>query len=250
MTEFLLLFLMLAAPVAGESPSIDSTVGAKAMFSDPGLNVVFVASPRGTASPRDSERAGTPNTESMPGESPNRLQESRSLGIRFWIEKVNQLGEMLGKVGVGHSFRSGDRIQLAVESNDGGYLALVQQGADGRIGLLFPSSEEQLAEKSIPPHSKLLLPGERHCFTFDKKSGEIRLLIVVARSADDLRSLPLRAKMSQSDLKTLRWIEARERGAKNLIVEAFVDPEEDPATYTVHRGGGIIVHEITLEHGG
>lgn len=236
--------LLLAAGEA--APAADP--GAKAMF-DSG----FPGSTRfASAKPADGSRRAAevvpPDAESRGGAVAEIVSPRRPLGIRYWIRQVDARGAELGRVGTGHSFRRGDRIQLVMEANDEGYLAVVQKGADGRIGLLYPRTREQLSAGKLNALSPFLLPDEGHSFTFDDKAGEVRLWLVVTPSLADLRALPLRPEMTAADLYALTDLAAKEKGCKNLVIEAFEDPHSGPASYSVHREGGTIVQEILLAH--
>jgi len=179
---------------------------------------------------------------------PDPEAEQRSIGLRFWIRQVDGSGKVLGEMGVGRVFRSKERIQLVVESNTDGYLAIVQQGADGRSGLLFPPHEGDLGVRRIPAHTKVVLPGQGHSFTFDETAGTERLLLVLMRDRQEFSRLPLRREMGPQDLAEVRRLGSYELGAKNLVIQAFADPQEDPATYVVDRLGHGIVQEIALVH--
>ena len=60
----------------------------------------------------------------------------------------------------GRIYRSGERFQIVIESNTEGYLAVVQEGSDGRAGLFSPPRRPRQAE-SRPAHTKVVLPGAR-----------------------------------------------------------------------------------------
>ncbi|HSK80714.1 MAG TPA: DUF4384 domain-containing protein [Thermoanaerobaculia bacterium] len=186
-------------------------------------------------------------TGGLPEEPASVGKPPRSVGIRFWVQRVDDRGKVLGDMEVGHIFRSGERIQLVVESNTEGYLAVVQQGSDGRAGLLFPPHEGEVGMRRIPAHVKVVLPDARYSFTFDQEAGTERLLIVLARDRQELAELPLRREMGPEDLAAVRRLAARELGAKNLVIQSFDEPE-DRATYTVNRAGNAIVQEIALVH--
>ncbi|HVF58354.1 MAG TPA: DUF4384 domain-containing protein [Thermoanaerobaculia bacterium] len=256
--------VLLLLVLATDPPPASDPTGAKAMFKDPSLNAVHF-SPRGSAEkppgktlpaeapekmPNDRpRRAALPTPLQAPAPSPARRAEPvRSIGVRFWVQQVDDRGTVLGDAQVGQVFHSGDRIQLVVESNTEGYLAVVQQGSDGHAGLLFPRAGEELGRVRIPAHAKVVLPDNEHSFTFDERAGTERLLIVLAREREELDVLPLRGEMSSHDLVAVQSLAASEFGAKNLVVQAFADPEEDPATYVVNRAGRVIVQEIALVH--
>lgn len=251
MRRLLLLLLVLAT----HSPARGEEIGAKAMFKNPSLNVLSFSPQAGSAKPlrKEQDRSTQPLAPpSAPRDRPRGPEPGtepvRSIGVRSWIQRVDARGRALAEMGVGHIFRSGEKIQLLVESNTEGYLAVVQQGSDGRVGLLLPPHESELGAERIPAHVKVVLPSPQHAFTFDQEAGTERLWIVLVRDREELAALPLRREMSQADLDAVRRVAARELGAKNLVIEAFSDSEEDPATYMVNRAGSSIVQEIALVH--
>jgi hypothetical protein len=255
----LLLVLATAPPAPGE-------VGAKAMFKDPSLDVIHFSPHAGGETPVGEGRPAEPTKVKARKRTPAALAASqivpsgssedltpaggrvRSIGIRFWVQRVDDRGNVLEETAVGHIFRSAERIQLVVESNTEGYLAVVQQGSDGRAGLLFPSHESQIGTDRIPAHVKVILPGTGHSFTFDQQAGTERLLIVLVCDRQELAALPLRREMTLADLTAVRQLAVRELGAKNLFIETFADPKDDPATYAVNRAGSAIVQEVALVH--
>jgi hypothetical protein len=245
---WLLLFLLLTPdpPAPSEGP------GAKAIFKNPSLNTLSF-SPRNEEKPsREKPPAEPKKKKPQPPAAPvgDKPQDPApiSIGVRFWVQRVDAQGAVLDEMEVGHIFRSGDRIQLVLESNTDGYLAIVQHGSDGRAGLLLPRHESELGTNRLTAHTKIVLPDARHSFSFDHNVGTERLLVILSRDREELAALPLRREMGAEDLAVLRRLSAQERGAKNLIIEGFVDPEEDPSTYVVNRTGNAIIQEIALVH--
>jgi len=256
----LLLVLATAPPAPGDE------VGAKAMFKDPSLDVIHFSPHQGGETPVGEVRPAEPAKAKAPKRTPPALAASqiapggsseglapadgpvRSIGIRCWVQRVDDRGNVLEETAVGHIFRSAERIQLVVESNTEGYLAVLQQGSDGQAGLLFPPRESQIGADRIPAHVKVILPGAGQSFTFDQQAGTERLLIVLVRDRQELAALPLRREMTPADLAVVRQLALRELGAKNLFIEAFADPKDDPATYAVNRAGSAIVQEVALVH--
>ncbi len=255
----LLLVLATAPPAPGDE------VGAKAIFKDPSLDVIYFSPHEGGETPVGERRSAEPakvkaRKRKSPALAASQIVPSgsesltpadgplRSIGIRFWVQRVDDRGNVLEETTVGHIFRSAERIQLVVQSNTEGYLAVLQQGSDGRAGLLFPPHESQIGTDRIPAHVKVILPGAGHSFTFDQQAGTERLLIVLVRDRQEFAALPLRREMTPADLTVVRQLALRELGAKNLLVEAFADPKDDPATYAVNRAGSAIVQEVALVH--
>ncbi|HYO15873.1 MAG TPA: DUF4384 domain-containing protein [Thermoanaerobaculia bacterium] len=248
-------WLLLLLVLATDSPTLAEEAGAKAMFRNPSLDVLTIPARADEAKPRRKEpdkltqpKPAPPGKDGVRPPRPAKPEPVRSIGIRSWIRRVDGRGNVLADLSAGHIFRSRERIQLVVESNTDAYLAVVQQGSDGRVGLLFPAHESGLGADRIPAHVKVILPGPRHAFTFDERAGTERLLIVLVRDRWELAELPLRREMRPEDFEALRQVAARELGAKNLIIEALADFGEDPATYTVNRAGSAIVQEFALVH--
>ena len=86
-------------------------------------------------------------------------------------------------------FRSGDKIRVSVESNDNGYLYIVQQGSSKTWNLLFPNEETESGSNRIQRNREYDLPGGGR-FTFDEQPGAERLFIVLTRQPEaDLEKL-------------------------------------------------------------
>lgn len=252
--HWLVLLLVLATDPPAPTPGEE--VGAKTIFEHP-LGVFSFSSPpnsteliRKTPPVKPVNQGARNHVQRLPKAQKNEVQEPVSqsepkaaIGIRFWVQRVDDHGKVLNETAVGHIFRSGERIQLLVESNTEGYLAVVQQGADGRSGLLFPAQEGELGTQRIPAHSKVVLPDARHSFTFDQQAGTERLFMVLVRDREELAELPLRREMGAADLEAVRRVAQRELGAKNLVTQSFADDG-----YAVNRAGSAIVQEIALVH--
>lgn len=232
----LMFVVFLAAAADPPSAAPPSAQGSKIVLVDPAINRQVFVTP-GPGKPATGASVVGPETAPSIPRPP--------LSLSYWIQQVDDYGQVQSRVGVGHRFRHGDRIQLVVESDGVGYLALVQEGADGQIGLLYPEAERDLGKAAIAAHSRILLPGPRYSFTFDDKSGEIRLLLILASTREELAALPLRNEMTRVELQALRDFAARD-GGKNLFVQAFAEKPEEPVTQTVNRAGGTIIQELKL----
>lgn len=245
MTELLLSVLLVLA--AGEA----SPRGAKAMFENRG--VLTIAPPPGNAAVRKHppEKAAD-QADERPEPGDEVLQQSLVpppyLGVRYWVRMLDDAGRTTGEVQAGRVFRDGERIQILAESNSDGYLVVLHIGSDGTSGLLFPSAEHQLTDNRVTAHQKVVLPSPRHFFRFDQQPGMEILVLVLSRDRSDLEALRLGTRMERQLVEAVRAHGTRERGAKNLVVEALPETAGDPAIYAVLRGGGLLVQEIALVH--
>jgi hypothetical protein len=78
-------------------------------------------------------------------------------------------------------FRSGDRIRVAFQSNDDGYLYIVMKGTSGSWRVLFPSPEIADGSNRVASGRQTLIPPPPGRFAFDEQAGEERLFIVLSR---------------------------------------------------------------------
>ena len=191
-----------------------------------------------------------------------------ALGLRYTILKKS--GDQPVEVGSGTVFHAGDRIRLAVEANDGGYLYVVNQGSSGTWKLLFPSLEIKDGDNHIQKRVRYEIPSG-YTFTFDEQSGEEKLFIVLSRQPEpDLEGLiyslgnPTKDKPAVEKPKMLLASAAfdndvigklRNAYARDLIVEKVDDeqagPKQEKAVYAVNPSGSAdsrVVADVTLKH--
>jgi hypothetical protein len=245
--------LLFGLALAADPSVAQEEIGAKAIFKNPSLGLLFLSPP-----PGEPERPGKPpgkkptapqmRPQSLVPAPPPPVERRASIGIRVWVQEVDAQGAVLGNASVGKIFRSRQRIQLVVESNTDGYIAVVQEGSDGRAGLLYPIHESELLANRVPAHERVVLPNRSQCFIFDDRAGTERLLIVLAQDRRELAGLGLRREMGAADLDRLRNAVALDTGAKNLLVESLAEPGGDHSMYVVSRNGGVLVQEIALQH--
>jgi len=196
-----------------------------------------------------------------------------ALGLRYTILKKS--GDQPVEVGAGTVFHAGDRIRLAVEANDDGYLYVVNQGSSGTWKLLFPSAEIKDGDNRIQKRVRYEIPSG-YTFTFDEQAGEEKLFIVLSRQpAADLEGLiyslgnptkdkPAVEKPGVEKPKLLLASAAfgddvigrlRNTYARDLIVEKVDDeqagPKQEKAVYAVNPTGSAdsrVVADVTLKH--
>lgn len=111
-----------------------------------------------------------------------------SLALRYSVLKLAGDGRF-EEVDPDSTFRSGDRIRIALQVNSPGYLYVVHQGSSGMWKFLFPAKEVHQGSNRVQPgRTYEIPPGGR--FYFDEQAGVERLFLVVAREpVEDLDSL-------------------------------------------------------------
>jgi hypothetical protein len=193
------------------------------------------------------------------------------LGLRYTILKRSGDGQV--EISTDTVFHAGDRIRLAVETNDDGYLYVVNRGSSGTWKLLFPSPEIKDGDNRIGRRTRYEIPSG-YTFTFDEQAGEEKLFIVLSRQPEpDLERLiynlgqggkPAEAKPEAGQPKMLLASAAfnddvigklRNAYARDLIVEKVDEdqagPNQEKAVYAVNPSGSAdsrVVADITLKH--
>jgi hypothetical protein len=104
----------------------------------------------------------------------------KPLGLRYSILR-NAGGDEYREVDPDTVFHSGDRIRVAAQSNDEGYLYIVMKGASGSWKVLFPSAEIADGSNRVSSGRQFLIPPPPGRFAFDEQAGEERLFIVLSR---------------------------------------------------------------------
>jgi hypothetical protein len=119
-------------------------------------------------------------------------------------------------------FHSGDKIRVSVESNDDGYLYIVQQGSSKTWNLLFPSDDIENGSNHIQRNREYDLPSGGR-FAFDEQPGEERLFIVLARRPEpDLEKLIY--SLSQDGLAKPATGSQADQKPKMMIAQSKIEP--------------------------
>ncbi len=241
--SLVLLALALASPSSRGLPPRGQ--GAKAVFFDPdkGAFVPRKKKPRRRPEP-PSPVPVRPSDPPVPEEHPLEA----ALGLRYWIKLLDAEGHDGVKVTDGWTFRSGDRIQLFVESNSDAYLFLAQVDADGEGQVIFPGKNYREHSGQVRAHEPQTLPGIRHFLRFDEKPGTERLLILLARERSLLEPLLRSDRVAPQLIQDLTRAARELRGSKTLLVEEFEDPGPEASTYAVELSGNSVLFELFLIH--
>jgi len=188
-----------------------------------------------------------------------------ALGLRYTILKKKS--DEQAEADTDAIFHAGDRIRLAVEANDDGYLYVVNRGSSGTWKLLFPSPEVKDGDNRVQKRVRYEIPSG-YTFTFDEQAGEEKLFIVLSRQPEpDLEgliySLGQGGKPAADKPKVLMASAAfgddvigklRNTYARDLIVEKVDDdqtPKKERAVYAVNPTGSAdsrVVADVTLKH--
>jgi hypothetical protein len=195
-----------------------------------------------------------------------------ALGLRYTM--LRKTGDEPVEVDAETVFHAGDRIRIAVEANDDGYLYVVNQGSSGTWKLLFPSPEIKDGDNRVQKRVRYEIPSG-YTFTFDEQAGAEKLFIVLSRQPEpDLESLIYSlghgalgrgAKDKAVEKPKVMMASAafsddvigklRTAYARDLIVEKVDDeqpgPKREKAVYAVNPTGSAdsrVVADITLKH--
>jgi hypothetical protein len=191
-----------------------------------------------------------------------------ALGLRYSVLKKTSEGQ--AEVATDAVFHAGNRIRLEVETNDDGFLYVVNRGSSGTWKVLFPSAEVKGGDNRIQHRVRYEIPSG-YTFTFDEQPGEEKLFIVLSRQPEpDLEGLiyslgqnssaPAEAQKPKMLLASAAFgndviDKLRNAYGRDLIVEKVDDeqagPRKETAVYAVNPSGSAdsrVVADITLKH--
>lgn len=175
--------------------------------------------------------------------------ETRVLGLSYWIELVTNTEKRGVPVTDERTFRSGERIRLHFRGNTDGRIVLVQLGTSGVSGVLFPDQTKGLGQNRIRANNDHVLPSGEHWFRFDSKAGTERLLVLFARSQDELdRAFPTQPVMDATATAALLRAVQQASGGKDLFIESETKEPSEIGSYAVSLSGRPIALQIALTH--
>ena len=198
----------------------------------------------------------------------------KPLGLRYSF--LRNAGDEYREVDPDTVFRSGDRIRVAAQSNDEGYLYIVMKGASGSWKVLFPSPGIADGSNRVTSGRQYLIPPPPGRFAFDEQAGEERLFIVLSRhpepsleqliySLGSASPAPAQANEQPKQLQTALnmppvddALVGRLRNqayARDLVFEKVDDStpgdKKEKAVYVVNPTGSPesrLVADVTLKH--
>ncbi len=191
-----------------------------------------------------------------------------ALGLRYSILKRTSDGQ--AEVSTDAVFHAGDRIRLEVQTNDDGYLYVVNRGSSGTWKVLFPSAEIKGGDNRVQHRLSYEIPSG-YTFTFDEQPGEEKLFLVLSRQPEpDLEGLiyslgqkssaPTDAQKPKMLLASAAFSDdivgkLRNTYARDLIVEKVDDEQagskKEAAVYAVNPSGSAdsrVVADVSLKH--
>jgi len=192
MTKNLLLApLALASLVAAQQ---DSELSARALY-------YLKATQGAKASPSTQESKPVKAVKNVAGNPPSRTTTpntnvtpvsfrpvSHVLGLRYTVQLVDAASGKSTPVSPDRAFKSGECIALELESNEAGFIYILQQGSSGNWSPLMPSAAMPEESNKIEARKSMRLPSQ-HCFKFDTTAGTERMFVVLARNEEALHDL-------------------------------------------------------------
>jgi hypothetical protein len=186
----------------GAPPEVAGQLSARDLFYAPAAPAARKAAPQAAKQPtaKNAEAPAHPAVEPPPGSSsveravsppvsPGGAQVIRTsystkpLGLRYSILRNSAEGDYR-EVAPDTVFHSGDRIRVAVEVNDPGYLYIAMKGASGTWRVLFPTADIDGGNNRVESGRQFVIPSAPGRFAFDQQPGEERIFIVLSRQPE------------------------------------------------------------------
>jgi hypothetical protein len=159
-----------AKPAAPAQPAVAAEVPAAAPQASP---------PPAVPARTSGGASGAPSRTAI---VPVAYSPEKPLGLRYSL--LRNAGDEYVEVDPDTVFHSGDRIRVAAQSNDEGYLYIVMKGTSGSWKVLFPSPEIADGSNRVTSGRQYLIPPPPGRFAFDEQAGEERLFIVLSRNPE------------------------------------------------------------------
>lgn len=176
-----------------------------------------------------------------------------SAGLRYRLIQQSPDGAEVD-VDTATTFRSGDKLKLAFESNIDGYLYVASQGSSGNWTVLFPSPQINGGRNSIKRAEEYSVPPDGW-FMFDATTGTEHLFVFLSR--EPLNQLPgFGRPVTKAETLTASVVQDLQQSirSRDLVFEKDKSSAGKPgiqqATYVVNRAevGKAVTATITLTH--
>ena len=176
-----------------------------------------------------------------------------SAGLRYRLIQQSPDGTEVD-VDTATTFRSGDKLKLAFESNIDGYLYVASQGSSGNWTVLFPSPQINGGRNSIKRAEEYSVPPDGW-FMFDATTGTEHLFVFLSR--EPLNQLPgFGRPVTKAETLTASVVQDLQQSirSRDLVFEKDKSSAGKPgiqqATYVVNRAevGKAVTATITLTH--
>jgi hypothetical protein len=141
-----------------------------------------IASPARLVKPAVNESAKT-NGGFVPVANVAPANVGPPLGLKYTILKYSSDQATEVPVPADTVFQAGDRIRISVETNQPGFLYIVNQGSSGKWQLLFPSADVDDGNNHVEGFRDYLLPPKSR-MVFDEQAGNEKLFIVFSREPE------------------------------------------------------------------
>lgn len=187
------------------------------------------------------------------------------MGVSYWIELVDSTGE-INRVTTANTFKSGDRIKLHIETNQNGYLYVMNIGSTGQSHFLFPNSG--VGSNYVTAWTPYEIPYNTY-MRFDENPGEELLLVMLSpkpigntQSTSQpagntpsgiqpaLNVPPVNRPLNSQETQQYTQL-AQAQGAKDIVLETESNGI-NPAGYAVapmsSLEAGMITLQIKLRH--
>jgi len=184
-------------------------------------------------------KSGTGN---QTGNHPAAPKTEKYMGVTYWIDLLDANGN-LTRVPSTRVFSSGDRIKLNIESNQNGYLYVLNIGSSGNSHVIFPNAG--VNSNQITAGLPYTIPFKTY-MRFDNNPGEELLLIMLSPTplGNFAPSLPAYGPLDNQQTDQVIQT-AQAKGAKDIILEDDVTGPA-PATYAVAPVSSLESKVITL----
>lgn len=217
----------------------------QALTEEKGAKAIFQSGEGPTVMASSSETRSTVTSKKVASTKPN---VEKYMGISYWIELVDGTGQT-SRVTTANTFRSGDRIKLHIETNQNGYLYVMNIGSTGQSHFLFPNSG--VANNYVTAWTPYQIPYDTY-MRFDANPGEELLLVML--SPNRIGNMPSTPSIHDpiNSQQTQQYTQlAQAKGAKDIVLETE-STGVSPAGYAVapmsSLQSGMITLKIKLRH--